>query len=218
MALSQDLELLRMGRPDLAALPAEAFDALFGRAARRTAPENRHFDGEGRCCTSLDILLGGAKRVYKVDEKGKTVNMFTLSRFQICPLNILCILADEPFPAQAQSLAPLDYLSVPAEDVKAAFAAWPEVRTCLLKGVYADMNSLVLLLSELVCRGVRDRLQDLLLRMAVDGEVASTHQNLATELSTAREVVSKVLKQMEDEGLVELARMRITLRPGLLDQ
>ena len=217
MPASQDVKTLRRHCPELFRLPAPALDVLFRNAITKVMPGGRFFDAENRPCTSFDILLEGAKRIFKVDSSGKVFTLFTLSPFQICHLNVLCILAHEPFPAQAQALTPARVLSIPADDFRGACDGWPEMRTFMLRSACVNVSSLIELLSEIVFRGVRDRLEDLLRARAHVGVVASTHQALAEELGTSREVVSKLLKQMEHEGRISMARMRIRLLDAMME-
>lgn len=216
MPTSPDIETLTTHFPELFTLPAPALERLFRNTTTRAVGGGTFFDAENQPCTSLDILLEGTKRIFKLDSSGKIFTLFTISPFQLCPLNVLCLLTHEPFPAQAQILTPARVVSIPAGDFRSACNDWTEMRTFMLRRAHTNVSALIALLAEIVFRGVRDRLEDLLRAKARSGVVACSHQTLAEELGTSREVVSKLLKQMEHEGRISMARLRIQLLDAMM--
>ena len=91
-----------------------------------------------------------------------------------------------------------------------------EFRRVVLKNYAERVADLVIVIQETLFHGVPKRLARLLIESARDGVVATTHQAIAVELGTAREVVSRVLQRMEREGAVSSERGQIRIRNAAL--
>lgn len=184
-------------------------------------PEGRHICAERDACHHLALVLEGTARVYKLAESGREITLYRVEPGECCILTASCILSGRPFPAYAASETPIRAVLLPAERVAAWMQtqpAWRDYVWALLAARLADVISLV---EEVAFRRLDDRLAEYLLNNAAKtGELRATHQQVATDLGTSREVVSRILKDFEARGWVTLGRGMIgvrraeALRPG----
>lgn len=214
MSLNGHAPLLMQRYPELALWDKGLLEAFFRRAATKTFAEGQRLNTEGKPSEFLAFTLSGTKRIHKMDPSGKEVTLDTVEAGQMCSFNTLSALTGEPFPAQVHIVEDCEMLTVPVEDVRAAFEAHPQVRDFLLRQLHADVTELVTLLSEITFKRVNERLRAYLLRQARNHEVRATHQAIADDLGTSREVISKLLKEFERQGELKMARGHILLRQG----
>ncbi len=164
---------------------------------------------EGNDCTHLAFVLEGGARVYKMGETGREITLYRVSRGECCILTLSCILTERPFPAFATAETPLQGVLVPAHLItnwNEGSPAWRRFSWELVSTRLADIISLV---EEITFRRMDERLAHLLKdqrRFPPGQHVKITHREIATELGTSREVVSRLLKEMEQQGEVTLGR------------
>lgn len=166
----------------------------------------------GDPCRNYLLVLEGSVRVQKVSESGREILLYRVESGQSCILTTACLLAGEDYAAEAVTETPVRAVAIPLSLFHEAMGASRPFREFVFRA-YAERITSLILLVEAVAFGRMDvRLARCLLERAGDGtEVNTTHQDLATELGTAREVISRLLKEFERTGLVHLQRGRVIL-------
>ncbi|WP_221031137.1 Crp/Fnr family transcriptional regulator [Actomonas aquatica] len=192
--------------------PAEV--AAFVAAAQRVKlPAAAQVFWPGDRCNQIVFVERGAVRVYQLSEEGRESTLYHIAPGESCLLTASCILGEVAFPAQAVVEQDTQGWAVPA----AVFRRWMDESAWWRGYVFRLFGTrLAAVLGKLEAvsfRRVDARLAALLLRdVDADGEVRATHQVLADELGTAREVVSRTLAQWVAVGWVEAGRGRLRVR------
>ena len=134
-----------------------------------------------------------------------------------CSLATSCLLGRSAYPADAISESRGEAVTVSREAFHKALEHSPSFRRYVLEGYSVNHANLIAKIEQLAFVPIDTRLSNVLLDFHRKGEDRVTHQELAVELGTAREVVSRRLKQFESEGWIRLSRGRITVsdRDGL---
>ena len=172
---------------------------------------------EGDTCGSLSLVLDGRVRVYKIGESGREVTLYRLEAGDSCILTASCILSKKEFPAFAVVEKPVEAAIIPSNlfrDWVNSNSVWRDYVFSLFANRLADIIATV---EEVAFRKMDARIAEYLLEKssADDGEVRTTHQKIASDLGTSREVVSRILKDFEHEGALELSRGSISvINPG----
>lgn len=163
------------------------------------------------------LVGSGTIRVFKVGPTGREITLYRVQAGETCLINMLCALLDFPPAASAQAETAVEALLVPVE----RFRRWIDQSDLIRRYVFETMSArlidLMLLIEEVTFGRMDARLADYLCgRLLSDrSEVKSltaTHETIAAELGTAREVVSRLLKNFQRIGAIDLARGRIELR------
>lgn len=169
-------------------------------------------------CRNYLFVLAGSVRVQKIAGNGREIVLYRVGPGETCLLTTSCLIAKERYPAEGVTETEVHAVALPDERFHEALAISPEFRAFVFAAFGARMADLMLLIEAIAFGRGDARLAQRLLELgAAPGEVAATHQQLAAELGTAREVVSRLLKEFEHRGLVRLARGRIVIadREGL---
>ncbi|HOJ02966.1 MAG TPA: Crp/Fnr family transcriptional regulator [Bacteroidota bacterium] len=194
----------------------QAFQQYALRVPVHTGMEISH---EGDDCRHFPLMESGVIRVYKLSREGQELTLYRIRSGESCILTMTCLLRTSPFPANAVVEQEGVVWLVPAE----VFREWTTRYTYWTEYVVTIMTrtigKLVGLVDDMMFRRVDLRIVDYLLLNTPAGsdELRITHQRLAFDVGTAREVVSRHLKDLETRGLVALSRasIRITNRQGL---
>ncbi|MGB0695083.1 MAG: Crp/Fnr family transcriptional regulator [Rhodospirillaceae bacterium] len=175
-------------------------------------PAGQTVFSEGDACTNFILVLRGSVQIRKTSETGREIVLYRVEAGQTCVLTTACLLGRLPYGAEGLTETETEALVLPRGDFDALMAKSPAFRQFVF-AAYADRVSGLMMLIEEVAFGRIDlRLaQCLLARRDADNVVHGTHYDLAVELGTAREVVSRQLKEFEKRGLVDPARGRIIL-------
>jgi CRP/FNR family transcriptional regulator len=168
---------------------------------------------DGDSCSGYVLVVSGAIRVQKVDPQGHEIILYRVEEGQSCMLTTTCLLGSRHYPAEGVAETDVDLVMLPLNVFEHALAGSVGFRRFVMANVGERICDLMMLLEDVAFGRMDVRLARLLLKSGrQDGfELASTHRELAVELGTAREVISRLLKSFERKGLVELSRNRITL-------
>lgn len=203
------------------AFPAELKARIEAVGEHRTFPEGTVFYEEGFPCPVVPFVLDGIIRVFKLGETGREITLYRVEPGQVCVLSASCALAgnDARMPAVAVAETEVNMLLVPVYAFRQLQREFPTMQEFISRTLSERLAEMMMVVDEVAFGRVDLRLADRLLRAAPPSEstVRTTHQQLAVELGSAREVVSRILKDFERKGMVRLGRGRIELvsRAGL---
>ena len=197
------------------------------RLAQATAavhlPAGGFFYREGDRCPSFALVGRGEIRVFKTSVTGREITLYHVQDGQPCLVNVLCVFLGRPAMGSAIVEAPTEAVVVPAAAFREWVSAYDRVRRFVFETIAARVVDVMTLVEEVAFRKMDARLAQLLVRrFSMKGlplrVLSTTHEELAAELGTAREVVSRLLKEFERLGAIGLARGRVDLRDGALLQ
>lgn len=170
--------------------------------------ESEMLFSEGQSCGSIGFVLSGAIKVFKQGDNGREITLYRLLGGDACILSILCALAriDHRASGVVEESGVLAKISV--SDFRLMMRESDEVSRYVF-GLLADrLSSMIDLVDDVVFRKMDQRVAESVLMGSLHGKsrFATTHEALAMELGTAREVVSRILKDFENKGYVRLGR------------
>lgn len=170
---------------------------------------------EGAECSHLALVLSGNARVYKLGESGREITLYRVGPGQSCVLTASCIQSHQPFPAFAECEQAVEAVLVPAGDLNRWMSESAPWRDYVFGLVAKRMANIIGLVEEVVFRRMDRRIAaHLLSRSQAAGKetIEATHKEIAADLGTSREVVSRILKDLEAGGLIQVARGAITIQ------
>jgi len=209
-----------MKKPSIAELTAifpflrdspELTEELLKRAIPQAFPEGTNLYWEGDSCAQIVFLLAGEIRVFKAHPGGREITLYEITPGETCILNASCILARSSYPANARSTSPVAALLLSAADFTNLLDSHKEMRAFVFNLLGQRLTAVMTLLEEVVFNRMDERLSDYLIEKSADNLLESTHQAIANDLGTSREVVSRLLKDMERGGKVAISRHAIRL-------
>ncbi len=185
-------------------------DFLFA-GHRQTVPEGTHIYREGDACSVIAFVFSGDIRVYKIGQTGREITLYEIGPGETCILNASCILSGQAYPANAVTLSDTGLFMVPSAEFRRLIAEHEKVRDFIFTLLSHRLTGVMELVEEVAFGHMDERLLDYLVEKSADNRLETTHQKIANDLGTSREVVSRLLKDFERKGRVRLSRNAVTL-------
>jgi CRP/FNR family transcriptional regulator, anaerobic regulatory protein len=216
-----DLKRILGAFPIFAALPPKTREALLSNAVTKKLESKQVLVRDGGECRYLPFVVEGTLRLYKTSPAGREITLYRIQKGESCILSATCILNEGSFPAIAEAEGPTEVLLVPSQVIAEYVDDNPDWRRFLF-GLYAKrLDEVLTLVDEVAFHHMDSRLAAWLVRHSAGspGTVGATHGQIADELGTSREVVTRILADFEADGLIETSRGRVRLsRPEGLRQ
>lgn len=204
----RDLLLRRF--PVLAQLPKEKLDKLLTQGELRRVRAGAVLFDAGQPCRGFPLVLEGSVRVAKGSESGREIVLYRVEPGQACILSGGCLLGHSDYSARGVAEEDVTMLLVPPELFQGLMIESEPFRRFVF-GMYGERLAEVMeLVDEVAFRRLDQRLAQLLVRRGP--VVEATHQKLADELGSVREIVSRLLRGFESRGWVALERERVSVR------
>lgn len=178
---------------------------------RQTVPAGAQLYREGDACSGIAFVLGGDIRVYKIGHTGREITLYEIGPGETCILNASCILSGRTYPAYALTVAPTDLMLVPAPVFQRLIAESEQMRKFVFSIMNERFTTVMELVEEVAFGRMDQRLLDYLIEKSGNGHLETTHQKIANDLGTSREVISRLLKDFERKEQIRLSRNSITL-------
>jgi CRP/FNR family transcriptional regulator len=200
--------------PLLAGLDSPEIEALSNYAVEKHfSPGSVLFD-EGEPCDGVFFILSGRVKIYKTSSSGREITLAV----EKAPSNVaeVPLFDGGPYPASVSALEPVDTALVHTEDFRRLCRQHPAISLKMLAAAGRRLRQLVSVIELVTFGSVRQRLAGALLsRLREAGSntfaLTGTHQDLASQLGTVREVVSRNMSRFQNEGLIEIAGRSISV-------
>lgn len=165
----------------------------------------------GTPCRNSLLVISGSIRVQMISEGGREIVLYRVGAGESCVLTTSCLLAAEAYPAEARTETEVAAAVLPAGVFHDLLGRSPVFRTYIFQTYGRRITDLMLLIDEVAFRRIDVRLARFLVDRCerAGSGLAVTHQQLALELGSAREVISRQLKEFERRGWLILRRGQI---------
>jgi CRP/FNR family transcriptional regulator len=166
------------------------------------------FDVHGPCSLFL-MPNAGTIRVIISTSTGREILLYRVKAGEACVLTVSCLLGNSDYPARGLAETPLQGVAIGQSLFTRLVAGCPPFREFSFQFFGDRLTRLMTLIEEVAFGKMDQRLASLLLTKGAAME--TTHQALADELGSVREVVSRILKDFEGQGILELERGQIRI-------
>jgi CRP/FNR family transcriptional regulator len=169
----------------------------------------------GQFVKMVPLVLKGAIKIMRMDEEGKELFLYYLDPGETCALSLTCCSASKPSEIKAVVEDDTLLLAVPVkvhEEFSDEFKQWKDFVSSTYQRRFQEMLEA---LDAVAFKRMDERLMRYIvtkMKQFKANELHTTHQEIATELGTSREVVSRLLKQLEKKKWIELGRNVIYIR------
>jgi CRP/FNR family transcriptional regulator, anaerobic regulatory protein len=212
--LTNTLEELKVQYPEVSELLNSDVSGIFKSARRSKIPAGTRLFRESEKCKNFMWLLDGSVRVFKNSSGGREITLYRVDPGELCVLSIQSLLSGDGFPAEAIAETELLGLTLTQADFDNAVDNSKVFRSYMLRELSQRIGDVVQLVSEVTFQRLDLRLACILGQLferSGGDPLSITHAQLARELGTTREVISRILKELECQDCIELSRGEIRL-------
>jgi len=162
---------------------------------------------EGDRVDAIALLISGVVRVYKVGETGREITLYRFGLGESCILTANAILSQQSFPAIATVEQEAEAVMIPAQSLREWVRRYDLWRGFVFDLLSQRLANVMALVDEVAFQRMDARMATLLLeRSRAHNPLHITHQEIAAELGSSREVISRLLEDFAGRGLIRLAR------------
>lgn len=163
---------------------------------------------------AIPIVIEGSIRVVRTDDDGREILLYYIKEGESCIMSFLGGLHQETSKVRAEVEEDAEVLFLPIDKVNLFIREFPQWLDYIFKLYHKRFEELLSVINEVAFRKVDERLLSLLYKKAdltKSNILLTSHEQLANELATARVVVSRLLKKLEEDGLLLIGRNKIEL-------
>ena len=171
----------------------------------------------GAPCASFPLLLSGQMQIVQAAENGREMTLYRLNSGDMCVVSASCLFGAVLYQVSGIAVTDMEIVSFSSELFPALVAQEEAFRTFVFRLFTERLHGVMVLIEAVAFQRLDRRLAALLLTKG--STIHQTHQSLAEELGSVREMVSRLLRRFEEQGAVTLGRERITLvNPAILQK
>jgi len=178
-----------------------------------------HFESSQRLhdntsCSGLFIVKSGRLRLYMLSEDGKEISLYRLAPGDICMLSASCVLQSITFDVYVDAEEPSECYRISGPAFADISSRYLEVKNYALEIAVGRFSDVMWVMQQIVFMSMDKRLAIFLLDEANacgSDTINMTHEQIARHLGTAREVISRMLKHLANDGMIEVGRKGITI-------
>lgn len=193
----------------LTGLPAQVHNEIAVQASLVSIPANTLLFDCGSSCGALPLVLSGSIRVFKQSESGREISLYRVNENQLCIITLSCFLGGDSYPASGVTDEDVTAITLPRPLFLQLIERQKSFREIAFHLFAERLAGLMQLIDEVTFHKLDQRLAVLLLQHGP--QINESHQQIADELGSVREIVSRLLKQFEGKGWIRLARKHIEI-------
>ncbi len=193
--------------PMLRELPANQLEDLLSNATTMNLPAGTVMFDENQPCQGFPLLLSGVIRVIKASANGRELQLYRVCPGESCILTSSCLLGHAHYHARGVVEQDVELVALPPSAFRTLLSQCEPFRDYIFSLFSERLTDLMQLVSAVAFQKLDQRLAALLI--AKPSPIHITHQALADELGSVREIVSRLLKNFTDAGWVRLGREQI---------
>lgn len=189
-----------------------------------TLSAGEYFYHKGDHCPYFALVGSGSLRVFQPSASGREITLYWVERGNTCMVNMLCAFLGDGSPATAVVERDVEAVLLPADTFRYWLGQSRPVQEFLFRALSQRLTGVMALVEEVAFQRLDQRLADALSRRFAKlqsstvaqkeqpAEIQATHEDIAAELGSSREVISRLLKDFQRQGAVSLGRGRIRLQ------
>ena len=169
--------------------------------------------GDNNRCTGIPMVMSGRLRLFRTSEKGRELTLYRIGEGELCILAAVCALGDTKYDFTIEAEKDSVLANIPPDTFKELLYRSDAFRIHIFNELASRLILSIDTIEMLIFMSIEERLIEYLQRSAnAAGEVKATHEQLAVELGTSREVVTRQLQKMAEKGILALKRGKIVLK------
>ena len=206
--------------PGLGKLEPAIAEPLIESSKVVSLPAGTRIFGPGQAPEAYLLLIDGTVRVQQVSDAGREIVLYRVSAGESCALTTACLMGYEEYQAEGIAETDVKAVAIPRATFDDLIAKSAAFRKFVFTAFSVRVTNLFRIIEEVAFERIDVRLAQRLLELAGSvGHVDLTHQQLAAELGTAREVISRQLNEFQRRGWIATSRGSIDIaRPEALRQ
>jgi len=211
-----DLEIKTLLQQKFPAFDEQLADKLAELGTLKTFEEGEELMRTGQYFKSTMLIVEGLVKLYREGENGKEFFIYYIEPGNACALSMVCASQQKTSELMAKAMTPSKAIMVPIDKMDALMLEHKSWYYFVLETYRSRFEEMLTVVDAIAFKAMDERLEFYLINQARTLEttiIKTTHQEIANDLNTSREVISRLLKKMEQNGMISLHRNQIDMAP-----
>lgn len=165
---------------------------------------------DSKACLGLIIINKGTLRAFLESDTGKQITLYKLYKWDICLFSAACVMKDITFDINLECEEDIEMLLINTDQYTNILNKYPTINNYVTDILSSRFSDIMWILEQFVFHSLDKRLATYLLEQQ-SNNITTTHEKIANELGSAREVISRMLKHFENDNIVKLKRNNINI-------
>jgi CRP/FNR family transcriptional regulator, anaerobic regulatory protein len=168
----------------------------------------------GQFIKSVPLIISGCIKVLRQDEEGKELFLYYLYPGETCAMSLTCCMANQKSEIRAVAEEDSSFIAIPIQYLDVWMHEYPEWKNLIMQTYSARFRDLLNTIDNIAFKNMDERLEEYLFsktKAAQSNTLNITHHEIASELGTSREVISRLMKQLERKGKIHLGRNKVEI-------
>ena len=183
-------------------------------AVLKTLYADEYVKSQEGTCVGILFVIKGTIKIQKINSEGEETNLYNIRQGEFCHEALSCLSQIESLNITGKAIQDSEVCIIPIEIVRLYFMKDPEFLLYIYEDLHNKFNTVIENKEEIMHESLETRLVKLLINKD-SSIIYSTHSQLAFEIDSAREVVSRKLKEIEKKGYIKLERGKILIIKSL---
>lgn len=210
----KDIEALYIAYPILKKINEKNNDIISLQSNFRTVYADEYINGREGACQGILFVIKGMVKIQKINKDGEETNLYNIEPGEFCHEALSCLSSLESLNIAGKAVQDSKVSIIPFEVVRKYFIQDKEFLLYVYEDLYKKFNSVIGNKEEIIHESIETRLIKFLISQN-SKIIYLTHSQLAFEVDTAREVISRKLKSIEKKGYIRLERGKIIILKDL---
>jgi len=180
----------------------------------KRVPVGAYLIRPGEYIRSVPIIISGSVKIMRSDQEGREALLYYLDGVDTCAMSLTCCLSSKKSEITAVAEEETELIAIPVEKIDTWMCQYSTWKQFVFQTYQKRFDNLLSTIDEVMFHKLDERLLAYIQKKVAScqcSELAITHEEIAQELATSREVISRLLKQLEKTGQIKLMRNKIAL-------
>jgi len=169
--------------------------------------------GDNSRCTGIPMVFHGRLRLFRTSDKGREMTLYHIREGELCIMAGVCAMGDVEYDFSIEAERDSVLAIIPADTFRELLYRSDPFRVTVFNALAQKLIQSIETIEMLIFESIEERIMTYLQHNAnAQNEIKTTHEKMAVELGSSREVITRQLKKMAEKGLIELKRGKILLK------
>lgn len=169
--------------------------------------------GDHNHCNGIPMVVKGSLRLFRISDKGREMTLYRINEGDVCILAAVCVMGNVAYDFATEAEEDSTLLAIPADIFKELLMRSEVFKSFVFNTLAQKLILSIETIEMLIFDSIEDRILEYLAQNVDNlGEVQTTHEKMAIDLGSSREVISRQLKKMADKNMLMLKRGKILLK------
>lgn len=179
----------------------------------RDIPEGQIMLGDNNRCIGIPLVMKGRLRMFRTSEKGREMTIYRIGEGELCLLASICTMGDMEYDFSIEAEKDSVIVNIPPDVFKELLYHSDSFRTYVFNALAKRLITSIETIEMLIFNSIEERVMAYLQHHSnAQGIVKTTHEKMAVELGSSREVITRQLKAMSERGLIEIKRGQVIVK------